>query len=466
MSFVLPTALVSNWIANPSQNYGLLLKPEYDDPGTGNNRATFWFATSESLDDATRPKLELTFTPAAGNIRPLCCLTSPGSYSAAVPGQYLTLSADASDPDGTIGRVDFYSGSTLVGVSTSAPYSVTWSGIPAGDQALKAVAYDNGGACTTSAVVNARFTWTVCSANMNSSPGWTLGSGWAYGKPLGIDDGFGYPDPSLGYTATNVVGYNLNGSYGYLTNSLYATMPVLNCSSYSNVTLTYWYWLGVEGYWDNAAVEVSSNGSAWTTAWANPSGSLGGGSWRYASLDISAIANRCATVYVRWRMGSTDNSYYYGGWNIDDVRITGTHVAPSQDLDKDGQADTWEVAYFGSTNSAAGNPNADADNDGMLNVEEYTAGTDPNNPNSRLALSMAPSTGNQPVVSFPTVKLQPYFYTNSGRYYGIWSRTNLCAGTWTGIQNWTNVLGTNQTIYYTNTSTTTVGLHSASTTVR
>ena len=65
----------------------------------------------------------------------------------------ITISASASDPDGTVTKVEFRDGATLLGTDTSAPYSYTWKNVPPGTHSLTARATDNAGAVTTSSPV-------------------------------------------------------------------------------------------------------------------------------------------------------------------------------------------------------------------------------------------------------------------------------------------------------------------------
>ena len=77
---------------------------------------------------------------------------------------------DAADSDGTVSRVQFYAGSTLIGTDTSSPYSVSWSPVIAGSYTLKAVATDNAGATAASATRTVTVTKSTTSSSSNQWP--------------------------------------------------------------------------------------------------------------------------------------------------------------------------------------------------------------------------------------------------------------------------------------------------------
>ncbi|MGW0103417.1 glycoside hydrolase family 48 protein, partial [Nocardia sp. NPDC003354] len=68
------------------------------------------------------------------------------------------LTATASDPDGTISKVEFYRNGLLVNTDTTAPYGYDLLDLPAGSYTVQAKAYDNAGA---SAVSEKSFTVTA-----------------------------------------------------------------------------------------------------------------------------------------------------------------------------------------------------------------------------------------------------------------------------------------------------------------
>jgi hypothetical protein len=81
-------------------------------------------------------------------------LTSPLAGAAITLGQSFTLTASASDSDGTVTKVDFYANGVLVGTDSTTSYSLSWTPGAVGAYALTAVATDNSLATTTSAAVN------------------------------------------------------------------------------------------------------------------------------------------------------------------------------------------------------------------------------------------------------------------------------------------------------------------------
>lgn len=116
-----------------------------------------------------------------GGAAPVAQITSPASGATFTAPASITISATASDSDGTIGKVDFFRGNTLIATDTSAPYSVTWSGVAAGSYSLTAVATDNSGATGTSQavgiIVNAPSGGGECSA-----PPYVAGTAYSSGQ--------------------------------------------------------------------------------------------------------------------------------------------------------------------------------------------------------------------------------------------------------------------------------------------
>jgi uncharacterized protein YjbI with pentapeptide repeats len=93
---------------------------------------------------------------APNNQPPTVTITSPRNNATVYRWWGTDFEADANDPDGSITKVEFYSGSTLLHTDTSAPYSFWWKPTSRGFHTLTAKAYDDGGADTTSDPVTVR----------------------------------------------------------------------------------------------------------------------------------------------------------------------------------------------------------------------------------------------------------------------------------------------------------------------
>ena len=92
------------------------------------------------------------------NFPPLVSITAPTNNAVFLSPATIAIGVSTSDSDGTISKVEFFHGGMLLGATTNAPFSFTWSNAVVGDFALTAVATDNGGSRATSSVVNVTVT--------------------------------------------------------------------------------------------------------------------------------------------------------------------------------------------------------------------------------------------------------------------------------------------------------------------
>lgn len=148
---------------NDTYNGGKLQTSSYlaADPGSDQlvkatagvyNTSTHTFTTSRTWSITSTPSYNTTSitisgTP-AGNIAPTVTLALP-TVSGNAPAT-IGFSATATDSDGTISKVEFFNGSTLLASVTASPYSYSWTNVTAGSYSITAKATDNTGASTTS----------------------------------------------------------------------------------------------------------------------------------------------------------------------------------------------------------------------------------------------------------------------------------------------------------------------------
>jgi len=152
--------------------------------------------------------------------------------------------------------------------------------------------------------------------DLNSNPGWAMEGGWSFGPASG-----NMGNPSTAFSGNNVLGYERSGEYGNSMDPEYLTTQSFNFEDFSDVQLKYRRFLGVEGYYDNASVEITNNGVDWHTIWSNSVNTYDDESWATEVIDISPIADNEPEVQIRWVMGETSSSVKSFGWNIDDIEF-------------------------------------------------------------------------------------------------------------------------------------------------
>ena len=94
--------------------------------------------------------IRVTTTDAINNA-PAVTLVTPSNNTTLTAPATIDMSATASDPDGTVSKVEFYNGATKLGEDASSPYSYSWTNVQAGSYTIVAKATDNSGNTKTSA---------------------------------------------------------------------------------------------------------------------------------------------------------------------------------------------------------------------------------------------------------------------------------------------------------------------------
>jgi len=176
---------------------------------------------------------------------------------------------------------------------------------------------------------------TIWSDDFEENSDWFMSGEFEIGTPQGLGGEYGNPDPIEAYGGAKVLGVDIYGSGGFLgdyENNLgnreyTAISPPIDCSSFLNVQLSFMRWLNVEQpAYDHAYIDVSNDdGTTWLEIWTNTS-VITDNSWNQVTYDLSSIANLQSNVRIRFSIGSTDGSWQYSGWNIDDLLISGTEA--------------------------------------------------------------------------------------------------------------------------------------------
>ena len=167
------------------------------------------------------------------NIAPEIVITSPLDNTSFAASANITITADASDSDGSVSMVEFYNGDIKLGSKAETPYSFDWNNVGSGIYSLTAIATDNYNAKTTSSAISITVTSEPVAANqppvvMISNPV----KGIQYDDPASVDIEVVATDPDG--TISKVVLFNGSAKLVELTSAPYLyTWKDMKAGNYS-----------------------------------------------------------------------------------------------------------------------------------------------------------------------------------------------------------------------------------------
>jgi len=115
-----------------------------------------WNDAGARAHTISTPVADITFTATftdvgpAANQPPTVSVSAPATGIVGIP---MTLTATATDSDGSVTKVDFFDDATLLGTDTTRPYSFDWTATTPGSRNITARATDDGNATTVSTAV-------------------------------------------------------------------------------------------------------------------------------------------------------------------------------------------------------------------------------------------------------------------------------------------------------------------------
>ena len=367
--------------------------------------------TARATDNAGLATMSapIVLTIRAPNRPPSITLTAPATGTNLRFPAKLTLTALASDSDGAVSKVEFFVGPLKICQDLVAPFEGIWPVPAAGTYLLKAVATDNQGAATASAVSTVSFVANSLPflANFEAAEGYQLGA--LHGQNGWVVSGAASVVAAPVYAGQQAVSVAPGAAPGLLAKSFAGVeSPITFVDFFVRPAKAQTPERGV--FLDTDALQVALTGAgAAGVLQAFYGDGVGGGYWLSTAqgpaleasgraLDWLRLTTRSDYTLKRWDLylngkiiaadlgfvQTTANGLIGLGLSghttlttaFDDL-LVGFENPLFADADRDGMDDAWEVAH--GLNPAINDRAGDRDADGLTNIQEYLLGTDPSN---------------------------------------------------------------------------------------
>ena len=166
-------------------------------------------------------------------------LTSPvnGEYHASPAS--IVLTANAADIDGTVSKVEFFSGTTLIGSDTTAPYSFNWNNVPTGSYTVIAKATDNDGQVSAAIPVSVQVLTEAAAPNPGTVSAANFNGNWAVAATTPAPRQFNAPGNNVGDLVLKINGVSPSFLSGVIGATNWENPGNVSVTSNNNIAAPY-----------------------------------------------------------------------------------------------------------------------------------------------------------------------------------------------------------------------------------
>lgn len=322
--------------------------------------ATLIAKATDNQNKVTTSKPVTVFVAAPGNTAPQISITSPTASSTLLKPAKVVIAANVTD-DGSIYKVEFYNGTTLLGTVSKAPYTFTWADVDMGTYTITAKATDNGKLSTTSGPV----TFTVQDNKILSeqygiySNDAAITTKLTYGQDanLFVWNNLTTIPNAVPYEGTEVMAFTANAGNWF---GLGVANDVRDLSHFSAGYLKFWFKTTYSGSFKFSIIASNGQVDIAYAAGEQKLGLLRDGQWHEVTFPVSTFSNIDLTKITQAFTFSGDAPAVNASFYIDNVYYTtGNIVVPTQNLalNKSATASTLENAGTAAGNAVDGDVN-------------------------------------------------------------------------------------------------------------
>ncbi|NQX00830.1 metallophosphoesterase, partial [bacterium] len=197
-----------------------------------------WYATVSDANTSIQSATQ-SFTTGGVHYPPTVAITSPVNGAYFGDSATIELTAAASDADGTVSKVQFYSGSTLIGETTASPYTLTWSNVAAGTYTVVAKATDDENQVTTSEPISVQVLAEPAAPSLANRSVGLFNSGWVVAATSPAPHQFDQPGTDVGDIELKINGSGVPFANGLTLASNWNNSANASITSEDNIVAPY-----------------------------------------------------------------------------------------------------------------------------------------------------------------------------------------------------------------------------------